>query len=36
MAINQGPEFFEHENEDEFEVDPTSPVFMDDLTDIDD
>ena len=30
------PEFFEHEEETEFERDPTSPVFTDDLTDLDD
>jgi hypothetical protein len=30
------PEFFENENESELEHDPTSPVFLDDLTDLDD
>lgn len=36
MNISSGPEFFEHENENEFEADPTSPVFTDDLTDLED
>jgi hypothetical protein len=33
-----GPEFFEHEHDHEAELehDPTSPVFLDDLTDIED
>jgi hypothetical protein len=30
------PEYFEHEDETEFDRDPTSPVFTDDLTDLDD
>lgn len=30
----RGPEFFEHE--EDHEVDLTSPVFLDDLTDLDD
>lgn len=30
------PEYFENEDEHEFDRDPTSPVFMDDLTDLDD
>jgi hypothetical protein len=33
---NMTPEFFENENESELERDPTSPVFLDDLTDIED
>jgi hypothetical protein len=35
MNALSGPEFFEHEHdhESEFEQDPTSPVFLDDLTD---
>lgn len=35
MNINNTPEFFENENENELERDPTSPVFLDDLTDLD-
>lgn len=35
MNINNTPEFFENENENELESDPTSPVFLDDLTDLD-
>jgi hypothetical protein len=30
------PEYFENEEEPEIERDPTSPVFLDDLTDLDD
>jgi hypothetical protein len=30
------PEYFENEEEPELERDPTSPVFLDDLTDLDD
>jgi hypothetical protein len=30
------PEYFEDQGESEFERDPTSPDFMDDLTDEDD
>lgn len=36
MNTFSGPEFFEHDHESEFEQDPTSPVFLDDLTDLED